>query len=65
LDAPTRALPLVGGEIHDWYYMLDHLNLLYQAEIIGTIINVIGFLIIIFATIWGIAVVERKRLSVS
>jgi hypothetical protein len=31
-DAPTMALPLVGGEIHDWNYLLTRWRLLRRAH---------------------------------
>jgi hypothetical protein len=45
-DARRLELPLIGGD-HDWNYLLDHLNLLSQAESIGRLAFVLGVILIL------------------
>jgi hypothetical protein len=60
-DSIVMQLPLLGGNdaIHDWNYMLDHLNLLRQTSTIAFMIRALGTLAIFFALVW--AVVSAKR----
>jgi hypothetical protein len=53
-DAMALQLPLVGGEIHDWNYLLGQLGLLKQTAKIAGFIRLLGTLIIIAAAIWSI-----------
>jgi len=39
-DARALALPLVGGHIHDWNWLLARWGLLRQAETIGSLVHV-------------------------
>ncbi len=50
-DARSQVLPLVGGGVHDWGYLLDKLNLLHLDQQIGNIAWLIGLYIIISASI--------------
>jgi hypothetical protein len=61
-DSVVMQLPLLGGNdsIHDWNYMLDHLNLLRQTEKIALAIRMTGTLIIIFALVCAILSTCRK-----
>jgi hypothetical protein len=47
-DARRMELPLIGGD-HDWNYLLDHLNLLNQAETLGRGVFALGVLTILAA----------------
>jgi hypothetical protein len=60
-DSVVMQLPLLGGNdsIHDWNYMLDHLNLLRQTATIAFAVRALGTLTILFALVWGI--VNAKR----
>lgn len=60
-DARAQSLPLVGGEIHDWGYLLGKLNLLEYDAVIGFIAWASGILIISFSMISGIYFSERSR----
>jgi Zn-dependent protease with chaperone function len=48
-DAIKMNLPLVGGGIHDWNYMLGKLGLLRQTSLIAGAFRVIGTLVILAA----------------
>ncbi len=57
-DAQAMALPLVsvgGGEdaIHDWNYLLSRLGLLRWDHAIGSLIYLLGLLVIIASVVWG------------
>jgi len=43
-DANTQELPLIGGHIHDWNYLLDRAGLLGAAEEIATTLHFIASL---------------------
>lgn len=60
-DSVAMQLPLLGGNdsIHDWNYMLDHLNLLGETERIGFLIRSAGVLIIISASVWAVLAAWR------
>jgi hypothetical protein len=61
-DSIVMQLPLLGGNdsIHDWNYMLDHLNLLRQTATIAFAIRALGTLTILFALVWGIVNAARS-----
>ncbi len=42
-DARAQALPLVGGGIHDWGYILGRLGLLQQDQTIGAALSLAGW----------------------
>lgn len=48
-DARRMILPLVGGNIHDWNYMLSEIGLLQYEQVIGNIFCTLGIIIIVFA----------------
>jgi hypothetical protein len=41
-DAKARALPLVGGEIHDWHWLLSRWGLLRHCEGLGSVTHALG-----------------------
>lgn len=53
-DAVTMQLPLVGGGIHDWNWMLTHLGLLDSTKLIAGLIRAAGTLTIIAAAVSSI-----------
>jgi hypothetical protein len=61
-DSVVMQLPLLGGNdsMHDWNYMLDHLNLLRQTSTIAFAIRALGTLTILFALVWGIVNAARS-----
>ena len=59
-DAQAKALPLVGGHIHDWEWMLSRAGLLEHCELIGTIFHGIGSLMAVASLIFaGMLLAER------
>jgi hypothetical protein len=46
-DAKAMALPLVGGHIHDWNWLLSRAGLLEHAERIGVFVHGLGSLVVI------------------
>jgi hypothetical protein len=65
-DAIVMQLPLLGGGIHDWNYMLSKLNMLSLAPVLGSIVYFLGVTIIIGGTISGIysLIYDRKVLTI-
>jgi hypothetical protein len=53
-DARTHALPLVGGEIHDWNFLLSRMGLLEQDLILGSAVWAAGALILLVSVAGGI-----------
>jgi hypothetical protein len=49
-DAQARALPLVGGHLHDWHWMLSRAGLLAHCELIAGTLHVVASLLAIGAT---------------
>ena len=52
-DAQALALPLVGGHIHDWNWLLSRAGLLGHCETIGTLLHVLASMIAIAALVWA------------
>jgi hypothetical protein len=50
-DAPTMALPLVGGGHHDWRYLLSTLGLVGAARFLGTLTYGLGVLLVLTAIV--------------
>jgi len=48
-DAKAQLLPLVGGHIHDWNWMLSKMGLLESCETIASMFHVLASLIVIGA----------------
>ena len=44
-DAQAQSLPLVGGHIHDWNWLLSHWGLLQYCESIATTLHVLAVVI--------------------
>ena len=51
-DAMLQRLPLLGGGVHDWGFLLGRMGKLHRAEIIGRNVFILGSLIIIGSLIW-------------
>jgi hypothetical protein len=62
-DARARVLPLVGGDIHDWHWLLRRWGGLRQCEALGTAAHVLGSAIVIAALIlaWRALPREARR----
>jgi hypothetical protein len=52
-DAQALALPLVGGHIHDWNWLLSRAGLLAHCETIGSALHVVASLIATAALAWA------------
>ena len=50
-DAQAQELPLIGGHIHDWNYLLGQAGLLEHAEGIGTGLHIVASLAA-FSFVW-------------
>jgi hypothetical protein len=52
-DAQTQALPLVGGHIHDWNWLLSRAGLLAHCETIGALLHLVASIVAIAALVWA------------
>ncbi|MFH1061816.1 MAG: hypothetical protein V1747_02890 [Candidatus Omnitrophota bacterium] len=46
-DAQTRAIPLVGGGIHDWYWLLSKAGLLAHCKTLAGLVHVLAAFVLI------------------
>ncbi len=53
-DARVRALPLVGGGIHDWGYLLGRMGLLELDGVIANLIRFLGWALMLFSVGLGL-----------
>jgi len=53
-DARAQVLPLVGGHIHDWHWLLSRAGLLAHCETIGSSLHVIASVIAAAALAWTV-----------
>ena len=53
-DARSESLPLVGGGIHDWHFILSRADLLNMDQGIGNMVWWVGFAVIIHSVFMGI-----------
>jgi hypothetical protein len=52
-DARAQALPLVGGHIHDWNWLLSRAGLLSQCEVLATMLHVLASALALGALAWA------------
>lgn len=52
-DAKVQVLPLVGGHIHDWNWLLLRAGLLAHCEIIAALVHVFASMLAIAALSWA------------
>lgn len=52
-DARAQVLPRVGGEIHDWNWLLRRWGLLEHCEALGSFTHVVGSVVVLVALAWG------------
>jgi hypothetical protein len=64
-DAQAQALPLVGGGVHDWHYILDRAGLLTIDKVIGNFVWAAGLLIILYAVSTEILSSRRSKEELS
>lgn len=60
-DARAQVLPHVGGEIHDWAFILARARLLDYDQIIGTMVWATGLIAMVTACLSGIMLLSRPR----
>ena len=53
-DATAQSLPLVGGWIHDWHFILGRAGLLGMDQWIGNAVWCAGFAVIAYSVFMGI-----------
>jgi hypothetical protein len=56
-DAQAMALPLVGGHIHDWNWLLTKAGLLHLSGALGGAVHVLGSLVLVASLVlaWRLA----------
>jgi len=54
-DAKAQALPLVGGHIHDWGWILSRWGLIDECRFIGGTLHALASLVAIGAVAWAIS----------
>jgi hypothetical protein len=59
-DARAQELPLVGGGEHDWFYLLSATGHLPQDLAIARAIRTAGMLLVVGASVWGLATAGRR-----
>lgn len=61
-DAQAMALPLVGGHIHDWNWLLSEAGLLHHARVLGGLVHGVGSLVVIGSLVlaWRLAPSEAE-----
>jgi hypothetical protein len=52
-DAEAQSLPLVGGHIHDWHWLLSRAGLLGQCEGIAAAVHVLASGIAVSSLVWA------------
>jgi hypothetical protein len=60
-DARAQALPLVGGHLHDWNYLLSEAGLLQQSEALGTVLHVLASLAAVASLLVAMAHVKPSK----
>ena len=50
-DAQAQALPLVGGHIHDWHWLLSRAGLLEHCEFLGGLLHVLSSLLALYVLV--------------
>ena len=60
-DARAQVLPRVGGEVHDWAYLLSRHRLLEQDQRIGQGVWLLGLFIMLAACVYGLNALRRQK----
>jgi hypothetical protein len=60
-DARAELLPLVGGGIHDWHYILSRAGLLNMDQMIGNALWWAGFAVIVHSVFMGILSAGKEQ----
>lgn len=59
-DARRMALPLVGGNIHDWNWLLSRWGMLDKAEELGSFVHLLASLVAIVALLGAYGELKKK-----
>lgn len=59
-DARSQILPYVGGETHDWAFILARAGLLDYDQTIGTMVWCTGIIVMVTACLSGIMILSRR-----
>lgn len=51
----------VGGESHDFIWLLSRLDLLHRAQVLGLRVHALGAVVLLLAMGWGGALLWRQR----
>ena len=60
-DAQAQRLPLVGGHIHDWHWLLSQWGMLNRCELIGSCVHVLASMIAVSALLMAGGTLIRQR----
>jgi len=60
-DAQTMALPLVGGEIHDWNWLLSRVGLLSHCTLLAALTHLLGSAVIVTSLCGAFLVLRSER----
>jgi hypothetical protein len=60
-DARSQALPLVGGEVHDWDYILSRAGWLAMDQFLGNAVWTVGLLVIFLSVYLGWISASKNR----
>jgi hypothetical protein len=60
-DARAQVLPLVGGHVHDWGWLLPRVGLLEHCESLGRMLHVLASLVVIASWVWLARAAFRER----
>jgi len=60
-DARTESLPLVGGGIHDWHFILGRAGLLNMDQWIGNVVWWAGCAVIVHSVVMGILSAGKRE----
>lgn len=62
-DARAELLPLAGGRIHDWHFILGRIGLLNMDQWIGDLVWFMGLIVIVQSVLAGIIKVGEEETS--
>jgi len=60
-DAQTMALPLVGGEIHDWNWLLSRIGLLSHCTELAALTHLLGSAVIVASLCGAFLALRNER----
>lgn len=51
-DAQARVLPLVGGGVHDWYFLFSRWGILHRAESIASFVHFLASMLLLATLVY-------------